>query len=685
MRARIEKECYKIVEEKTAQWENNLHCVTFEKDEKGKALKEVSQELDGTRVQLQRIQQQLHNAESEASTLRKDKTALESKFKQAQRTILESSIASSDLAALTEQLEEKDEILKTKEKEFNTMRQDYDDLQGQITALHESVKRFEAQISEHKSTIESERQKSIAQLSESRKKEETAVQEAHNQITELKREKQDVELCWHRSRSSENLLRDMQSRTSCELEGLRAELVKVSNAKEATEEDIRRIREAADEELKTLEAEHRKETRDFQHRLTQAEAVLKESKAKIKHLMDEKDQFFETHKKVAEQRVRPKLANDDKQTFCLEELLDVESHQQTPISRNAPAMTLNNTLFDSRRQFNRQTSSVAGTEQLSHTRTRVTAGGVKSGSIVNREVELAHPFEGVDASMAIDLGTQERLGPDGVSILEPVPEPVPETQVQVPTLSFKDNNQISVRTEQNRGGSTSSLSDPRSDLFDDLFHTRASTPTGSQHLNGSRAPTKLSIQATSYQTPRRPVKTSMHDSRSFDRPKSQANTASRMKPPPPPNQVDYLDQDRQEPAFDAAPMRSQHNSSHRDNKASNHVPSSPEFLHRTPSTAKMTYGHHAGRPITFGAIRRDSVSRGLDQSSSQKRKSPAKHAGSDTPAKRHRQLSQSIPPSSLPSTLPRDHEGRARGYPGVTQRSQGLKRTSRKKSKLQSL
>jgi hypothetical protein len=325
---------------------------------------------------------------------------------------------------------------------------------------------------------------------------------------------------------------------------------------------------------------------------------------------------------------------------------------------------------NSRRKVNRRASSVAGVEQLSHDQTRFPSSGVKSGKVVHSGAELSVLFEPVDASMADDLGTRELLGQDGVSILEPVPELVPETQVQDPATTFKDINQILERTPQKKGGSSSSISELGSDLFDDLFHTRASTSTGPQRTTENLAPTNLSTKAISYQTPRRSVENSMHDPQSCDRPKSRANTASRMKPLPPPSHRSRLDRDSQERAFAAKP------SSHRSNKTSNHVPSSPDYIHRTPSIAKMTYGHRAGKATSFSGSRMDSVSRGLGQGSSQKRKSSANHAGSDTPVKRVRQSSHSLPPLSVVSSLPRDHESRAPGNSGVSQNSQGPRSTS---------
>ena len=665
----MQEEYRKAVEDKEAGWENDLHRVTSEKKEKEKALQEANRQLDDTQMHSQLVQQQLRSAHSEIKSLRKDKIAVESKFKKAQQTIDESSSASSELMTLTGQLKEKDGAFETKQQELNTLRQEYADLQGKATALHESAERLKLQLSEHKSTIKLEHEKASAQLSEYRRKQETALQKAQDQIAALEKEKQSVEASLECSRSNESFLKDMQSRISYELEGLRAELIELGNAKQASEQESQRTRKAVDAELQTLKTEHQNEIGDLQRRLTQADATLKESEAKVKHVIYQEEHELEAHKRVSEQKIQQKLG--------LQEFLQVQSHQQSMTNKDMPATPLYKThVENSRKKVNRRTSSMAGAEQLSHDQTRFPSSGVKSGKVLDSGAGLSILFEPVDAFMADDLGTRERLEQDGVSILEPVPEPVPETQVQGPATTFEDINQILERAPQNKRGSSSSISELGSDLFDGLFHTRASTPTGSQRKTESPAPTNLSTKATIYQTPCRPIDNLMHDPQSCDRPKSRANTASRMKPLQPPSHRSGLGRDSQERAFATKPAQSWHNSSHRSNKTSNYVPSSPDYIHQTPSTSKMTYGHRPGQATTFSGSRMDSVSWDLGQSSSQKRKSSANHAGSDTPAKRYRQSSHSIPTLSVPSSLPRDHESRAPGYSGVSQNSQGPKRTS---------
>jgi hypothetical protein len=644
----MQDEYHKAIKTKKVGWENDLHRVTSEKKEKEKALQEASDQLDRTQIQLQLVQQQLRSADSEIKGLRKDKAVVESKLKKAQRTIDESSSASSEFMVLTVQLKEKDEAFEAEQQVLKTLRQEYIELQDQATVLQESTKRLEVQLSEYKSTIESEREQASAQLSEDRRKMEKDLQEAQNEIVALKKEKQNVESSLERSHSNEILLKDTQSQTSYELERIRAELVELENAKHAIE--------------------HQNEIGDLQRRLNHAGAALKGSETKVEPIIYQNDQNLETYKRVAEQKTLQKLG--------LQEFLQVQLHQESMTNKGTPAAPLHKIHGGNpRRKVDRRTSSVASVDLISHDQTRVPSSGVKSGKVVHSGAVLPVLFEPVDASMVDDLGTHEHFSQDGVSILGPVPEPVPETQVQDSAMTFKDINQITERAPQNEVDSSSSISELRSDLFDGLSPMCASTPTGLQCKTGSHAPSELSFKAASFHTPRRSVENSMYDPQSCDRPKSRANTASRMKPLSPPSHRYRLDRDNKEPAIATEPVRSRHSSSHRSNKTSDQVPSSPDYLHRSPYTARKTYGYHAGKSTTFSDSRRESRSRGLGQISSQKRKSSANHTGSETPAKRYKQSSHSIQPLPIPSSLPRDQERRAPGYPGMPQNSQGSRRT----------
>jgi hypothetical protein len=668
MRARMQEEYHKAIKTKKVGWENDLHRVTSEKKEKEKALQEASDQLDRTQIQLQLVQQQLRSADSEIKGLRKDKAVVESKLKKAQRTIDESSSASSEFMVLTVQLKEKDEAFEAEQQVLNTLRQEYIELQDQATVLQESTKRLEVQLSEYKSTIESEREQASAQLSEDRRKMEKDLQEAQNQIVALKKEKQNIESSLERSHSNEILLKDTQSQTSYELERMRAELVELENAKHAIEQESQQIRKAVECELQTLKMEHQNEIGDLQRRLNHAGAALKGSETKVEPIIYQNDQNLETYKRVAEQKTLQKLG--------LQEFLQVQLHQESTTNKDTPAAPLHKIHGGNpRRKVDRRTSSVASVDLISHDQTHVPSSGVKSGKVVHSGAVLPVLFEPVDASMVDDLGTHEHFSQDRVSILGLVPEPVPETQVQDSAMTFKDINQITERAPQNEVDSSSSISELRSDLFDGLSPMCASTPTGLQCKTGSHAPSELSFKAASFHTPRRSVENSMYDPQSCDRPKSRANTASRMKPLSPPSHRYRLDRDNKERAIATEPVRSRHSSSHRSNKTSDQVPSSPDYLHRSPYTARKTYGYHAGKSTTFSDSRRESRSRGLGQISSQKRKSSANHTGSETPAKRYKQSSHSIQPLPIPSSLPRDQERRAPGYPSMPQNSQGSRRT----------
>ncbi|KAF2796924.1 hypothetical protein K505DRAFT_415434 [Melanomma pulvis-pyrius CBS 109.77] len=689
--ARIDKDYQKKVQDKEATWMNDLHRVTSERDDKQKALQTAGRELDATREALQRAQQQLRSAESEMKSLSKEKTDVESKLKKLQRVAEESSSASTEIANLKSQQKRKDDAVQVKEQELSTLRQDNASLRNEASALQVSIKQLQDQRIENQSTIQDFGREADNQSAENRKME-TTLQEMKNQIAELKNQNQDLESTLKGSRSIEALLKNAQAKASSELEGLRREIAGLQTAQQAMKQESERTLTEVDGDRKKANAEFCAEIGDLQNRLMQANAALKASETNTQRIGKEIEQALETYKSVTQKKVQQnqqKMENEYKQKFDQElqrrmeeireeiveqnrqnigprEFSQLQAHQRS--STTITTSTASQDLHGStpKKKVNRRSATVSTVEGLSGGQENLLLGGLKAAETVQYEDEWSDHFDLADASFANDLGTRERLDMNGVSILEPGLEVVPDVQAEGPLTTFKSFNQHLGPSTCRKRSSTSSLSDPDPQIFS-ILQGPESKPNCPTRAAESRTPRKnrLPSKPSNIQTPSRPAQVPIQETHSYDRSTSRANTASRMVALPIPRQFPVLDQASQEHVVSSKSSRSHPSSSQRSKKVSLNMTSSPDHAHRPSSKTTAIYGNHVEMIFSSTPGRGDDAPRVLDQKSSRKRKSSAGYTGRNTRSKRHEQPAQSIP-----SATPRGDQSRDRVVPGVPSHSQ---------------
>ncbi|KAF2713754.1 hypothetical protein K504DRAFT_462253 [Pleomassaria siparia CBS 279.74] len=631
----MEVDCRKRIEEIHAKLGNDVHRLTRERDDKHKALQTTVRELEATRDVLQRAQQEIRNAEAETNTIRKEKTNIETKLETAHCVMQQSSSNTSELVNIRTQLQQTQDLLQVKEQELDHLQQEHDTLQCKSSVLQESINEFQIQVSGCQSIIETMRREADILIAEKRKNDRAALQEALNQNDTLKEEKQDIESSIERHRSKEVALKDAQVRLLREAEELREEVAELQAAKKVEVEKSQRVRKEADEELQRIETKSRSEIDELQRRLKQAQEALQEADVKFKQSHQSWHDKLEIHERVSNQKINELIERRK------DEIRERVQEEQTPPQnlattiRNPASTSKSPHTGKTRKTVNRRNSynMVATTSQASRP--------YESPPRANCAGEPSDNFQRVDAFYSGDLGTRESLGEEGVSMFDSDCELVPETQLEGPRMSVQ---RFEEDVASSAGPKGSLMVEFSLDVSDEILHDEAEKELPRQrkrHEAPSCASNRVHADRpsaeTRNQTPSEPSRNLGLDPYSYDRSKSQANTASRMVAP--------RDRTNQDGMLDSNAIGFRQ-SSHRGSHAS-----SPDLLHQ--NGPRVIHGpHHTGKPEPLYADRKENLSRVTTPGAHSKRKSTVSHDERSTPLTKKGKKTGQNNVSSIPHHSP---------------------------------
>jgi hypothetical protein len=502
-------------------------------------------------------------------------------------------------------------------------------------------------------------------------------------------------------------LSEAQAVYSSEKEGMQLEIARLQASCEGKDNELRHAQADAMEKSQTVAEIHSAESDDLKRRIGKIEIDLKAAEKVAEH----KTRELEAHKKATLEKYQ-KLVLEARRTESARglepseesgnEALVWDSRLRVPAPMYASDSKLQRSHF--------MTESVACDEESFDAtvakarkkplRLNTTVLNVAEGSrsqamlrlrLPNPVIERLHEQNEDENETSIvsahgthELGAREVLDEHGVSFIPPAAEEsqVPQSPFEFSVGDFIDSPKA--MSESRRLETSSSvLSEPPSsdDLIDMGPLEKRTVKDSSENVYGYFGAGEVPRDIRYHETAQNLSRSSLHESPSIaqERPKSQANTRSRMLPPPTPTGSSTRDYPPSTKAVRRGPSR---------NARSGRVGSgnarsdSPDFLRR-PTSSLETYGNHSITSAGLGTDAASDTPRESGKNPKMKRKGPASRAPDIISSKRRRSSSrlgssQSIsssqpaqisqPQSQAPHVVPTPRGRRSKGMPPTSQR-----------------
>jgi myosin heavy subunit len=482
LRPQIEAELNAKFTEKERSLKDQSHSLELECKDQKKKIQELSGEVDAQKNTRQAERQALKDKKLEIEELTSRNTEVE--------TLLRDTGKPCSIADLKARLQRTEDNLRATEKDYQFLeRERATDLQ-KLTELHAKQKDWQAE----SETLRTEAQKTNAETERLR----TALEESKNLEKTLREDNTHLRSECDQSRALDKRANDVFA----ERDELRQQITELQVAKDESTESESRIRmEAADEIQKAADVS-RSQIEDIRHQLKQAEAKNREMEAahqlKIQYhrqKMEEKHQLLIKEVQRAPQR-RQRATQ-----------LMVGAGTPAQTSRSQPSPTEE---YDDELPSNRRLSEEFRSESP------------QSGQ---RDQDL---FTFFDEEFQNGYGTQQVLDPDAEVVIETQEVDLPRT---LSAQSFEGQDSRSRRVS--RHSRSPDLSSADSELMTQLEQDGCVNPPTLRGRDQSsiRQPASRARRADTSNQTREAFGLESHSPFSQDRPKSQANTASRMMPP----------------------------------------------------------------------------------------------------------------------------------------------------------
>lgn len=600
------------MKEKEVALNNGIHRLKQEKGSQEATIVNLRKELEATK-------EKLHAAEENVRKLAKEE--------------------SSTLEDLKKRLANTAETEREKEEELNAMNNSLRSLENQASSYQNENDRLQKHLTEQEAQLHAQ----------------------HRENQELQ--------------SKVNEYLHAQATYSIERENMQAESSSLRYSLVKKEGEMQLARVDAAKKLKEFEDKSIADIKVLEIRVEEAAKAAADWKSKVQKIEFEKSTQKEEHKRELEEHKRQteekcqllaqevKAANEaNSRNVEFRGLGQPGSSQQPATAAGASRDTTQKVSTGKlRKKVNRQNNSVLSIiGALSSQECPTSAQGEPLLQAQSSQFdEGADELDSLEPStLAVEPPGFRKLDADGVVVLETPPEMVPDTQETL-GLSFSQLEQDFTKAWGERERKSSSqLSEMHSEELSMLERENHAEPVKEPGHPDRQRLEGLSCSIRVAETPKKPSKAcdgTPRSARSFSQPRSRANTASRIMPPPsslpsveqrPPGRRTYKP---------STPSRSRGPISTGNGKGA--LESSPDYVHRVPSTQK-TYGPHSEKDLSATATQRGTP-RALCQSSSHsshKRKS-SEYYPETASSKRTRSSSHSIKPSSATPRRQRKGKG----------------------------
>ncbi|KAH3945157.1 hypothetical protein HBI25_148960 [Parastagonospora nodorum] len=638
LRHEVEKDLQQGFIDKESGYRNDVHRLTSERDGLQALVDQHDKRIDAVKARCEEAKKDVSSARSELELAQNQKTEIEARCKALQRTAQDHSFGASEVSKLKEQMRQKSEELQSKTEAVVELESALSESESLRTALKEACEHQQTEISQHLCAIESLRQETDIQLQEDRKRSEAAIQLAQNKNSALQKEKDDLQAKLESRELNEAKLSDSHKGPVLEREDLRHRTAELESAQEISSTQILHLQE----ELRSKTRKHEETLGTLRQHQENSDSALKEAEAKIQLQKTEHTKKIEFDRRKYEaivQNLQEELSKAKK------EVVSGHASQQQTSSSSLPPQ-------DPFAQEIQIFNSGKAKKKVNRGNTLVLTGlGASSASL---ELSTQHSTRDHRRSAGGHSDTlfDEELHNDdsgqlyndqGLSVVDPAAEQVEDTQELWQNL-LPTEERIEKGTSGSLRGSKHSNrpSTELSSLSDSLGSEdlailreesqgprRPSTPVfpDPRHISQSQRSSEERILETPTRSDRLSA-SSFHSSQCNDRPRSQANTASRLMPPPG-SKSSRFDQRKPThvPLNKGAVSHQTYTGSRRDNQIRN--------VHQPPSSLKQSQ-NTSGQ---LSSDRQDHTFTVSNRSHGHKRQSAFGEGGS---SKKQRSLSQSF-------------------------------------------
>ncbi|CAN9094140.1 unnamed protein product [Alternaria alternata] len=631
VREQIAKDCQSEFSEKERSFKREIYRLTIDRDEKEKTIQELNDKLNAADTQLDELSKNIQTRESKSAEI----TDLQA---QLQNTTEELHSKKRDCADLTRRSQEKTEKMS--------------ELQGLYSNL-------QAEVTQHQTTMQTMRRDADNEITKMRQDASNTFQLSSNQISNLQEEKKSLSTRLEQAQMNEAKLQH--------------EVAELRAAKEA---EISRVQAKVDEKSRKLVEQHRIEVDDWTRRMSQKDAALEEMEAKMRLAEDQHKTNIATDLEKAESNMRKleEQYRDSLRVIREQGNLNQQVGSQVHAARGILVGSGETTqAVKARNKVSRQNRSMleVSEEQDSHSKKPLSVfHPMSSQSQLEDDDLFATQFKeqgGIDeiSNESIDVHHELRTATEShdaqnLSMTQDASKGdllrAPQQQLKHQVSSSSDLSNMSTDEltvmEKSQPVSTGMLADRDRDEF----NSGNASPKFSQTLEETQCVPSIVSRNYNRDSFHRGTASadvgvalvadneSVSDSQSFrssGRPKSQANTASRMMLPHG-NNSDYPRPSVEGYAVDlgASTRHTMYGSANLKLSSSNSRPSKL-------SSSKQIYSQHESRRFAPTGFQHSS-SQDMKQEHTKKRKSSIDQTERDSATKKQRSKSQTRPLDSSP-------------------------------------
>ncbi|KAF1829285.1 hypothetical protein BDW02DRAFT_561435 [Decorospora gaudefroyi] len=642
MREKITQDFRRNLTEKEDHFKSEFCRLKLESEGKEQLLQNLHNELHGANDQLEQLSKRIETLESDLHDARKEQLATEAKLKVTQQA---SPLKSTEMASLKEQLRQQTEELESRTRAYAELERQCANANSRATDIQASNNQLQAQVSQQLSAIENMRQETDRHVSEAQQDAQSTIQLVRDKASILEQEKQNLLSGLEQARANEAKLNNALSTLSVDEENMRQQLAELRTARDAKDADIARIQADAAEQNRELAKDHSTEIYKWSRRLTQTDAALKEAEARSRLVEDQFQAKIAADRKLAEEQLLQVEHRYQAALQAAEKQINLSQGyaSQSSVVEGKPRKALQNIHSgDNRKKVNRQNHSVLNI--VGPLRARSTQASEPSPLFraeVSQIEEPGHFPTLFEENARAENSLDEE---DDLLLVGHRSDPISETQdVRGPSMLqevFDEKlAQASHYDKERHDTSSTGFTSIASEELTQMHRDTQSMPTtmlrgrdhssseehSSQKMTGETLPQSDSISMAG-----------SGSSDSHDRPRSQANTASRMMPPPD-NGSHHVQSRNQIEGVGIKTFSRDRMIDIAGARLSSSGTSTPDFVHPPSSASRQTYSKHDLRnSARDGSQQR--TSRGIEQRQTEKRKCATER---DTADKKQRTSSQS--------------------------------------------
>jgi predicted transcriptional regulator len=520
--------------------------------------------MDAAKSKCEESKNAAKGLQSQLNEARKEKTEIEETLKTLQYAAQVECSNAAEMGKLKEQLRQKIEELREKIQEHTKLEREHAELQTSKRNLHVLFEQQQTEMSQHSARIDSLRQEIEAERSTEKEQSKNAIDLARSQTRTLEKEKSDLQAKLEHVRCSDSKLNEAHAALVAERDGLRSRNTELEAAEKASESKTTRAYEEKADAVRKFE----QRLNDLQRDQERSDAALKEAEAKIQLQKTEHQKKIEFDRQKYESIVKTLTEELSKVRAQGTSLSKTQQQDLKPTSLQKPKLHSPQTVQTgkTRKKVSRENQTVLDVAGLSGTLVSASAQGT------TRERN-----QGSDQSDNLfdedhDIFGSDKLDKDqGCSIIDPaavlvedaqdiggvIPPFVEDTQeVGVVFPPFVEETQDIgvfppfVEDTQDIGGALVPFGNIANQLGqkpgDESSLSGPMTSDGLDQLEGDVRAVCTPVPEKHHRTqdssremiPETPIRhenaflSGSYSSKSNGRPRSQANTASRLMPPP---------------------------------------------------------------------------------------------------------------------------------------------------------